>query len=248
MAASLQLIIIRWFIYGLSISLYFYCGITKNLIFPWFIGDTFEELQNSMDLYDGSEIFITFAWLIVFIAISYFVYLDTKILWHSILYFCCFYQYIIIISIEEYYHNFEYLFINRINYLSVILILIINGYIFGKNKFLLPRSSVCFNTLISHSVIIVYVILFGYEHIVHSKSILSKITQIIMFYASLLFIIKPKPIIEQIDEETASQMEQNAKIDEILYSMTIEARNEAMIHESSDESSSDDFSRSIYML
>merc|ERR1711933_403157 len=100
-----------------------------------------------MDFYNGVEILMIFGWLIVFVGNSYFIYIDSQKVWYSILYIVAIYQYIIIISIEEYYENISYLFIKYVNYLSGLLLLLLHAFIFSMNKYLFPKFGSCINAL-----------------------------------------------------------------------------------------------------
>eukprot|EP01083_Nonionella_stella_P007700 22173_1 len=238
-----SLMFIRMFMFVLSVLLYCYSGYMKQLTFPWFVGDAFCELESDMDLYDGSEMLVSLCWLVFFVGISYFIYLDTQRLSYPILYFVAFYQYIVVVSMDEYYQNTDYLFIH---YLSGLMVFACNGFILAKTKYLFPYRGTCFNVFIVHLCIILYLALFLYESIfgsLYRLKFASKMLEVTLFYGSILFIIKYKPsTVEETTMEAMQLMEASlemAKLDEILYNMRIEIRNAAMIQDTSDETDSE---------
>ena len=219
-----------------SISLYTISGWAQGLPFPWFIGNALGEFEFKSDDYDGFVMLLIFAWLVVFISNAYFIYIDTKKdlklngnIYYSILYLFGYYQFIFILSIRDYYQNLDYYFLNKINYISALLLLGINSYIFSVNKYLLPKYSENINIFFINLLLFIYILLFLYETVFGSiipipnnSFLFTKCSEIFLFFGSqslTIFYVTYKEI---------EQIKQNKKIDEVLYNMRIEVRNEKM--------------------
>ena len=229
----------------LSIVLYIVCGLKNNHEFPWFVGDTLSKFQSDLDDFDGFDMLILFSWLIVFIGNAYFIYIDTNILspkyslFYSIIYILSYYQFMFILSIEKYYTNIDYYYIKYINYISVLIILAINGYIFSFNKYLLPKSKKSINIFFIHLFIFLYILLFIYEtifdKIIFKRKFITKCVELFLFFGQYILIIF------YVSFQENEQIKQNQKIDEILYNMRIDVRNYNNNHHDGDDDDDDDY-------
>ena len=211
-------------IFTLSILLYALYGLHHQVEFPWFIGDAFGIITPDMEHYDAFGMLEMFGWLIVFVANAYFIYMDCGLsLWYAIIYIISYYQFIICMSLEDYYQNVDYLFIKHVDYLSAVIILALNAYILSVNKYILPKSNEYFNAFAIHSFIFLYLFCFGYETVfgtlLYKRKFATKCFALFLFFGSeILFILF-----------ITYGAEEQDKIDFGGYDMRMDARNQAIM-------------------
>ena len=187
--------------------------------FPWFIGDTFIKMELDIDGYNGFELLILCCWLIVFIATSYFIFIDSGSWAQSLLHFLSVAQYVATISICHYFRARKHFIMDYAPHISAVFCFVVNGSIWSLNRYLCPKSGEMTNALCCLVLFAIYFGIFVYEEMVHSiyvDKLVSISCELALCFGFLLFLTKYKSYAE------IEQLRENKRMSEKIYKLSME--------------------------